>query len=120
MIARASSGSRSRINSVEPLMSANSAVTVLRSPSIAVDASDAIRIAGSAAFAGSVWAADEGVSDAPQSPQKSSPGSFGAPHFAQERANAPPHFEQNLRPSRLSVPHFAQRTSTLMPVRHYL
>src|SRR5216684_3539618 len=28
---RASSGSRSRINSVEPLMSANSAVTVLRS-----------------------------------------------------------------------------------------
>src|SRR5712664_3759982 len=37
-IARASSGSRSRINSVEPLMSANSAVTVLRSPSIASDA----------------------------------------------------------------------------------
>ena len=32
-IARASSGSRSSINSVEPLMSANSAVTVLRSPS---------------------------------------------------------------------------------------
>ena len=39
MIARASSGSRSSINSVEPLMSANSAVTVLRSPSIVVEAS---------------------------------------------------------------------------------
>src|ERR1700722_822382 len=38
MIARASSGSRSSINSVEPLMSANSAVTVLRSPSIGSDA----------------------------------------------------------------------------------
>src|SRR5713226_10639218 len=38
MTARASSGSRSSISSVEPLMSANSAVTVLRSPSIASDA----------------------------------------------------------------------------------
>jgi predicted ATPase len=38
MIERASSGSRSSINSVEPLISANSAVTVLRSPSIASDA----------------------------------------------------------------------------------
>src|SRR5260370_40978473 len=37
-MARASSGSRSRINSVEPLIFANSAVTVLRSPSIASDA----------------------------------------------------------------------------------
>src|SRR5713101_3185224 len=96
-------------------MSAQSAVTVLRSPSSDADeASDAIRIAGSANFAGSLRAAGDGVSDAPQSPQKSSPGSFGAPHFAQERASAPPHFEQNLRPSRLSVPHFAQRTSTLI------
>jgi hypothetical protein len=33
MIARATSGSRFSINSVEPLMSANNAVTVLRSPS---------------------------------------------------------------------------------------
>jgi hypothetical protein len=96
-------------------MSANSAVTVLRSPSSDADeASDAIRIAGSAAFAGSVWAVGDGVSDAPQSPQKSSPGSFGAPHLGQERASAPPHFEQNLRPSRLSEPHFAQRTATLI------
>jgi hypothetical protein len=39
-IARASSGSRSRISSVEPLMSANSAVTVLRSPSIVVETTE--------------------------------------------------------------------------------
>src|SRR5260370_41717122 len=32
-MARASSGSRSSISSIDPLMSANSAVTVLRSPS---------------------------------------------------------------------------------------
>src|SRR6266852_9579051 len=38
-MARASSGSRSSIRSIEPLISANSAVTVLRSPSIASDAS---------------------------------------------------------------------------------
>src|SRR5712691_9198487 len=112
MIARTSSGSRSSISSVEPLMSANSAVTVLRSPSSDADeASDAMRIAGSAGLVGSVWAADDGVSDAPQSPQKSSLGSFEAPQFGQERASAPPHFEQNLRPSRLSVPHFLQRIS---------
>src|SRR6266550_7029653 len=38
MMARACSGSSSSISSVEPLMSANNAVTVLRSPSIASDA----------------------------------------------------------------------------------
>src|ERR1700676_4773231 len=38
---RASSGSRSSINSVEPLRAANNAVTVLRSPSIALDAAPA-------------------------------------------------------------------------------
>jgi len=38
-MARASSGSRSSISSIEPLISANNAVTVLRSPSIVVEAS---------------------------------------------------------------------------------
>jgi hypothetical protein len=44
MMARASSGSRSSISSIEPLMSAKSAVTVLRSPSRAAElsASDAV------------------------------------------------------------------------------
>jgi hypothetical protein len=96
-------------------MSANSAVTVLRSPSIGADeASDAIRIAGSAAFAGSVCTAGEGVSDAPQSPQNFSPGSFDAPHRGHFEASGAPHSPQNLRPSRLSELHFAQRTATLI------
>src|SRR5215471_4552471 len=110
-IARASSGSRSSINSIEPLISANSAVTVLRSPSSESDgAPDAILIAESTALAGSKRAADDDDSDVPHSPQKSSTGSFAAPHFEQERASAPRHFEQNLRPSRLSAPHFAHFT----------
>ena len=96
-------------------MSANSAVTVLRSPSrVADEASNGIRIAGSVTFAGSVRAADDAVSDAPQSPQKSSLGSFRAPQFAQARASAPPHFEQNFRPSRLSAPQLMQRISSLI------
>src|SRR5215831_11400169 len=110
-MARASSGSRSSINSIEPLMSANSAVTVLRSPSSDPDrASDAILITESTASAGSEPAADDGESDVPHSPQKSSVGSFAAPHFEQDRARALPHFEQNLRPSRLPTPHFAHFT----------
>jgi len=48
MIARASSGSRSSISSIDPLMSANNAVTVLRSPSSRSPAgcSGAMRISG--------------------------------------------------------------------------
>ena len=48
MIARASSGSSSSSSSVEPLISANSAVTVLRSPSIveASGCSGVTRISG--------------------------------------------------------------------------
>jgi hypothetical protein len=50
-LTRASSGSRSCSSSVEPLMSANSAVTVLRSPSSASGASvSAIRIGASFDF----------------------------------------------------------------------
>jgi hypothetical protein len=50
MIARASSGSRSRISSVEPLMSANNAVTVLRSPSSVGEASSATTRTAAAGF----------------------------------------------------------------------
>src|SRR6267378_4462612 len=49
------------------------------------------------------------ASPAPHSPQKSSPGSFEAPHPGHCRASATPHFAQNLRPSPLSLPHFVQR-----------
>ena len=49
---------------------------------------------------------------AAHSPQKSSPGSFEAPHCGHTRASGAAHFAQNLRPSRLSAPHFAQFIAT--------
>src|ERR1700720_4824291 len=115
MMARASSGSRSRINSVEPLMSANSAVTVLRSPSIvpasaefcsgatctpgANPGDDEVTAAAPASF----------VSGAPHLPQKSDVGGVSALHFAQCFARAFPHFAQKLFVEGLFVPHFEQR-----------
>src|SRR3984893_1914547 len=114
IIARASSGSRSSISSIDPLMSANKAVTVLRSPSIGVEASgcsgvtrtseanacgDEIAPAVPAAF----------VSGAPHLPQKSDVGGFSALHFAQCLASADPHFAQKLLVEGLFVPHLEQR-----------
>src|SRR5208282_6672535 len=95
----------------EPLMSANSAVTVLRSPSRFSGAGvSATRIGGSLGF----FADAVGVcaSAAAHSPQKSSPGSFEAPHCGHTRARGAAHFAQNLRPSRLSLPHFVQFIAT--------
>src|SRR6516162_9820062 len=109
-MARASSGSRSSSNSIEPLMSANRAVTVLRSPSSDSDGASDVIFSESTSESDSERAANDNASDVPHSPQKSSPGSFAAPHFGQELASAPPHLEQNLRRSRLSAPHFAHFT----------
>src|SRR5215472_11645078 len=100
-IARASSGSRSSISSVEPLMSANRAVTVLRSPSIAVDPSDVTRICevvdrDSDALAG---AEDSLLERAvPQSSQNAEVGAFSAPQLEQLRSRGFPHAAQNLLP----------------------
>src|SRR6266851_9609447 len=108
-IERASSGSRSSISSIDPLMSANSAVTVLRSPSI--DSSEllsgATRIAALAVVVGGAGDVDK-VSEFPHSPQNFSPDSLDAPHRGHFGASASPHCAQNLRPSRLSTPHFMQ------------
>src|SRR3984893_7002475 len=113
-IARASSGSRSRINSVEPLMSANSAVTVLRSPSIVDEASgcsgvtrisEAVNPAGEPVVAGAAIPA----SAAPQSSQKADDGAFSAPHFEQRLNRGLPHAAQNFLLVVLSVPHLVQR-----------
>jgi hypothetical protein len=107
MMARAYSGSRSSIISVEPLMSANSAVTVLRSPSRFSGAGvSATRIGESLDRAAEAVRA--GPSAAAHSPQKSSPGSLEAPHCGHKRASGAAHLAQNLRPSRLSFPHFEQ------------
>src|SRR5271165_5636764 len=107
-IARASSGSKSCSSSVEPLISANSAVTVLRSPSrFSAAGASATRIGASFDFFDdAVVGAPNG---APQSSQNFAVGALSAPHFAQRLANGVPHSGQNLLPEVLSVPHFAQR-----------
>src|SRR5437660_9018386 len=108
MIARASSGSRSRISSVDPLMSANNAVTVLRSPSAAAEASICpaeIRIASALPTgAGGSAAVLVGVSAAPQSPQKLLPDGLTTPHFGQRFASGVPQSPQNFFPSAFSLP----------------
>src|SRR5713101_9009045 len=109
MIERASSGSRSSINSVEPLMSANSAVTVLRSPSGTAGAvcSAEIVISGvinEDACDGAL--AFMAVSAVPQSPQKRLLGGFSTPHFGQQFVNGAPQSPQNFLPAGLSLPHF--------------
>src|SRR5215469_10808479 len=116
MIARASSGSRASVSSIEPLISANKAVTVLRSPSLCPEAgSDSLRsielIAGEA---GAIAAG--ATSAAPQSPQNLSAGSLAVPHLGQARTNFEPHAPQKRLPSRLSTPHLEQRIDS--PVSH--
>src|SRR5271167_2414968 len=118
MIARASSGSRSCSSSVEPLMSANSAVTVLRSPSSSSDEplSAAPRTLGADPGGDEAAAAPTPfVNGVPHLPQKSEVGGFSALHFAHCFASAVPHFAQKLLVGELFVPHFAQRIATTFP-----
>src|SRR5215471_3096951 len=119
-MARASSGSRSSINSIEPLISANNAVTVLRSPSAM-----AVPLV-CPAFTRMSDAIEEDVSDSavtfsarsivPQSPQKRLPGGFSPPHFGQRLVNGAPQSPQNFLSAGLSLPHFEQRIGS--PIGH--
>src|SRR5208283_1637726 len=116
MIARASSGSRSCSSSVEPLMSANSAVTVLRSPpetSAATGPATTLISAPAPAPGGGTWleaaAPLPAGNGAPQPPQYFSSGSFDAPHREHFAVSGEPHSAQKRRPSRLPFPHLAQR-----------
>src|ERR1700758_812531 len=109
-MARASSGSRSSINSVEPLMSANSAVTVLRSPSITDETSV---WEAATRKSGGVSRRDPGMlpaeNAAPQSPQNFAPGRLAKPHLGQRRVKAAPHSIQNLVVSGFSELQLGQR-----------
>src|SRR5713101_662195 len=113
MIARASSGSSSSINSVEPLISANSAVTVLRSPASAAEASIHSAVIGVSGVlrgdAGECSPALLAERAVPQSPQKPLPGGFSAPHLGQGFASGVPQSPQNFLSAGLSLPHFEQR-----------
>src|SRR5215813_7258210 len=110
MIARASSGSRSCWSSVEPLMSANSAVTVLRSPSrfSAADVS-VTRMGVSFIFSAGAATVASAPNAAPQESQNFASVRFSAPHEAHLGENLPPHLSQKRAPSRLSAPHLEQR-----------
>src|ERR1700693_4195029 len=101
------SATHKRLGAVAVKLSANSAVTVLRSPSRFSGAGvSATRIGVSFDF---LEAAGGCPSAAAHSPQKSSTGSFEAPHCGHKRASGAAHFAQNLRSWRLSLPHFEQR-----------
>src|SRR5215831_17473720 len=109
-MARASSGSRSSISSIEPLMSANSMVTVLRSPSMFSLASvSATRIGESFAFFAE--AGEATPSEAPQSSQNLAIFELSAPHLVHRFDSGLPHSGQNFRPDVLSVPHLEQPMS---------
>src|SRR6185437_4667130 len=121
IIARASSGSRSRSSSVESLMSANSAVTVLRSPSVGIGASGGAEVKRISVLVGVICVETRAAGDAfdtsalPQSSQYADDGAFSAPHFAHRLVSGLPQEAQNFRPVVLSVPHFVQRIA--LPLR---
>src|SRR5215467_4986763 len=116
-ILRASSGSRSASSSMEPLRSAKSTVTCLRSPSRALLE---MRIF-SARCAGvylsgevnrealgwllplSIW-----ISAWPHFRQNFAPGRFGSPHAAQAPSRRAPHSSQNAAPTGFSCWHLGQ------------
>src|SRR5215831_11612704 len=110
-MARASSGSRSSFNSIEPLMSAKSAVTVLRSPSIFSLASvSPTRLCESLDFF--TEAAEATPSEAPQSSQNLAVCKLSAPHLVHRFDSGLPHSGQNFLPDVLSVPHLEQCIAT--------
>src|SRR3984893_17346364 len=96
-IARASPGSRSCSSSVDPLISANSAVTVLRSPTIASDAAPSAAtmicdlveetVVEAAAFVGPIAV--------PHFLQNRAPGLTDALHAGQINSSFAPHPSQN-------------------------
>src|SRR6516165_40813 len=94
MTARASSGSSSHISSVEPLISANSAVTVLRSPSAAP-----LAIGGGG---------DGKANDVAHCEQNLASGAFSKLHFGHRWVSGAPHWLQKRAPTALWVPHFEQ------------
>ena len=98
-------------------MSANSAVTVLRSPSSASGEllSGATRTLEADPCGVEVATAAPApfASGAPHLPQKLDVGGFSALHFAQCFASAFPHFAQKLFVEGLFVPHFEQPIKSL-------
>src|SRR5215813_14768576 len=112
-MARASSGSRSSIRSIEPLMSANSIVTVLRSPSgdeSGVPAPTSISDLAAAPPCDLPLVPSSGFA---HSRQNFAVGGFSALQDGHLRANGDAHSTQNFARSGFSAPHFGQRIVVL-------
>src|SRR5271156_3721560 len=108
-IARASSGSRSCSSSVEPLISANSAVRVLRSPSrVAIAGVSVPLISRPADFFGGSSAVGA-ASDSPHESQNRASMRLSAPHDGHLGESFAPHLSQKRAPSRFSPEPLAQR-----------
>jgi hypothetical protein len=92
-------------------MSANSAVTILRSPSIVWSAIGELPIFAGAASSvvGAADLDDPSSNFAAHSPQNFAAAEFSKPHFAHIRLSAAPHSLQNLSPSGLSALQLEQR-----------
>src|ERR1700722_4859969 len=113
-IARASSGSSPSIKSIDPLISANSAVTVLRSPpeASAASCSNLTRTAGSTIVEGYLTLAMGSratVSPIPHSPQNLNSAGFSSPQREHRFRSAAPHPPQNFIPEGFSVPQLEHR-----------
>jgi len=90
-------------------MSANSAVTVLRSPSSADASSDAVTRTSGAAVSTGLAAGVAETSGAPQSAQNFPSSALSEPHFEHRFDKGLPHSAQNFLPTIPSIPHFEQR-----------
>src|SRR5215472_11456852 len=119
MITRASSGSRSCSSSVEPLISANRAVTVLRSPSSDASAWWALTVDRERSGTASRDAAST-QNRAPHCLQNLASKGFSAPHFAQRAvSNWFPQPTQNLASSELSRLQVGQRIGLQHPLPRF-
>src|SRR5271155_3052888 len=93
-------------------MSANSAVTVFRSPS---SADVSVCSTSTRAACTDCLAVDGDASDAAHSSQNLAPGLLAAPQWGHLAAKGVAHSRQNFAPSRLSAPHFVQHIATASP-----
>src|SRR5215469_15972020 len=93
---------------MEPLISANSMVTVLRSPSrFSPVGWSPMRIRASLDFV--IESASAAPRLAPHESQNFASGRFSTPHAGHLGERRAPHLSQNFALPRLSVPHFVQR-----------
>src|SRR5215472_1888907 len=112
-MARAASGSRCSMSSIDPLMSANSIVTVLRSSSAEESGVSAPTSIGELAAAAPCDLPLVPSSGFAHSRQNLAVGGFSAVHDGHRRAHGEAHWTQNFARSGFSAPHFEQRIAPL-------